>query len=75
MLESQIQSEMAHFRSKVYNCFCCFCCFPQVTTLHHGKYFAMKRVSKKHIVAKQQEEHVLFEKRILKAIQSDFIVR
>ncbi|CAB1340134.1 unnamed protein product [Coregonus sp. 'balchen'] len=28
-----------------------------VTTLHHGKYFAMKRVSKKHIVAKQQEEH------------------
>ena len=72
MLESKIQSETALFRSKVYNC---FCCFPQVTTLHHGKYFAMKRVSKKHIVAKQQEEHVLFEKRILKAIQSDFIVR
>ncbi|XP_064780889.1 cGMP-dependent protein kinase 1 isoform X1 [Oncorhynchus masou masou] len=46
-----------------------------VTTLHHGKYFAMKRVSKKHIVAKRQEEHVLFEKRILKAIKSDFIVR
>ncbi|XP_038824544.1 cGMP-dependent protein kinase 2-like isoform X3 [Salvelinus namaycush] len=45
-----------------------------VTTLHHGKYFAMKRVSKKHIVAKRQEEHVLFEKRILKAITSDFIV-
>uniref|UniRef100_A0AAY5KGH4 Protein kinase domain-containing protein n=1 Tax=Esox lucius TaxID=8010 RepID=A0AAY5KGH4_ESOLU len=30
---------------------------------------------KKHIVAKHQEEHVLFEKRILKATQSDFIVR
>ncbi|KAM6954618.1 cGMP-dependent protein kinase 1 [Aplochiton taeniatus] len=45
------------------------------TTLHHGKYFAVKRVSKQHIVAKRQEEHVLFEKRILKAIQSDFIVR
>ncbi|XP_012993908.2 cGMP-dependent protein kinase 1 isoform X1 [Esox lucius] len=46
-----------------------------VTTLQEGKYFAMKRVSKKHIVAKHQEEHVLFEKRILKATQSDFIVR
>ncbi|KAM3861355.1 cGMP-dependent protein kinase 2 [Diretmus argenteus] len=46
-----------------------------VTTVHHGKYYAMKRVSKKHIVAKRQEEHVLFEKKILKAIQSDFIVR
>ncbi|KAK0151415.1 cGMP-dependent protein kinase 2 [Merluccius polli] len=46
-----------------------------VTTLKHGKYYAMKRVSKKQIVAKRQEEHVLFEKKILKAIQSDFIVR
>ncbi|XP_071398746.1 cGMP-dependent protein kinase 1, partial [Centroberyx affinis] len=46
-----------------------------VTTVHHGKYYAMKRVSKKHIVAKRQEEHVMFEKKILKAIQSDFIVR
>ena len=46
-----------------------------MTTIHHGKYFAMKRVSKKLIVAKRQQEHVLFEKRILKAIQSDFIVR
>ncbi|XP_062323258.1 cGMP-dependent protein kinase 1 [Osmerus eperlanus] len=46
-----------------------------VTTIHHGKYFATKRVSKKLIVAKRQQEHVLFEKRILKAIQSDFIVR
>ncbi|KAG7264930.1 hypothetical protein CRUP_027121 [Coryphaenoides rupestris] len=35
----------------------------------------MKRVSKKHIVAKRQQEHMLFEKKILKAIQSDFIVR
>ncbi|KAJ8356693.1 hypothetical protein SKAU_G00194870 [Synaphobranchus kaupii] len=46
-----------------------------VTTLHHGKYYALKRVSKKHIVAKRQEEHVKFEKRILLEIQSDFIVR
>ncbi|CAL8316948.1 unnamed protein product [Merluccius merluccius] len=46
-----------------------------VTTLKHGKYYAVKRVSKKQIVAKRQEEHVLFEKKILKAIQSDFIVR
>lgn len=38
-------------------------------------YYAMKRVSKKHIVAKRQEEHMLFEKKILKAIQCDFIVR
>ncbi|KAJ3606262.1 hypothetical protein NHX12_025782 [Muraenolepis orangiensis] len=45
-----------------------------VTTLKHGKYYAMKRVSKKHIVAKRQEDHMLFEKKILKAIQSDFIV-
>ena len=47
----------------------------KVTTLKHGKYYAVKRVSKKQIVAKRQEEHVLFEKKILKAIQSDFIVR
>lgn len=46
-----------------------------MTTLNHGKYYAMKRVSKKHIVAKRQEEHMLFEKKILKAIQCDFIVR
>ncbi|XP_030638627.1 cGMP-dependent protein kinase 2 [Chanos chanos] len=46
-----------------------------VTTLHHGKYYAMKKVSKKHIVSKRQEQHVLFEKRILLAIQCDFIVR
>ncbi|CAL8312900.1 unnamed protein product [Lota lota] len=46
-----------------------------VTSLKYGKYYAMKRVSKKHIVAKRQEAHVLFEKKILKAIQSDFIVR
>ncbi|XP_034053560.1 cGMP-dependent protein kinase 2 [Gymnodraco acuticeps] len=45
-----------------------------VTTLNHGKYYAMKRVSKKHIVAKRQEEHMLFEKKILKATQCDFIV-
>ncbi|XP_035276952.1 cGMP-dependent protein kinase 1 [Anguilla rostrata] len=46
-----------------------------VTTLHHGKYYALKKVSKKHIVAKRQEEHIKFEKRILQEIQSDFIVR
>lgn len=46
-----------------------------VTTLHHGKYFAIKKVSKKHIVAKRQEAHVLFEKKILQMIQCDFIVR
>ncbi|CAL8394141.1 unnamed protein product [Gadus morhua 'NCC'] len=46
-----------------------------VTSVKYGKYYAMKRVSKKHIVAKRQEEHMLFEKKILKAIQCDFIVR
>ncbi|XP_061563156.1 cGMP-dependent protein kinase 2 [Cololabis saira] len=46
-----------------------------MTTENHGKFYAMKRVSKKNVVAKRQEEHVLFEKRILKSIQSDFIVR
>lgn len=35
----------------------------------------MKRVSKKQIVAKRQEEHMLFERKILKAIQCDFIVK
>ncbi|XP_077596086.1 cGMP-dependent protein kinase 1 isoform X3 [Stigmatopora nigra] len=49
--------------------------FLQMTTVNHGKYYAMKRVGKKHIVAKRQEEHMLFEKKILKAIQCDFIVR
>lgn len=47
----------------------------KMTTVNHGTYYAMKRVSKKHIVAKRQEEHMLFEKKILKAIQCDFIVR
>ncbi|KAJ0060913.1 hypothetical protein NL108_001766, partial [Boleophthalmus pectinirostris] len=46
-----------------------------MTTMNHGKYYAMKRVSKKQIVAKRQEEHMLFEKKILKTIQCDFIVR
>eukprot|EP00066_Takifugu_rubripes_P006751 XP_003971769.2 PREDICTED: cGMP-dependent protein kinase 1-like [Takifugu rubripes] len=46
-----------------------------MTTVNHGMYYAMKRVSKKHIVAKRQEEHMLFEKKVLKAIQCDFIVR
>lgn len=46
-----------------------------MTTVNHGKYYALKRVSKKQIVAKRQEEHMLFEKKILKAIQCDFIVR
>lgn len=48
---------------------------PKMTTVNHGTYYAMKRVSKMHIVAKRQEEHMLFEKKILKAIQCDFIVR
>ena len=52
----------------------CFC-YSQMTTVNHGKYYAMKRVSKKQIVAKRQEEHMMFEKKILKAIQCDFIVR
>lgn len=47
----------------------------KMTTVNHGTYYAMKRVSKKHIVAKRQEEHMLFEKKILKATQCDFIVR
>lgn len=46
-----------------------------MTTVNHGKYYAMKCVSKRQIVAKRQEEHMLFEKKILKAIQCDFIVR
>ncbi|KAF7664008.1 hypothetical protein LDENG_00192230 [Lucifuga dentata] len=46
-----------------------------MTTIKHGKYYAMKKVSKKHIVAKRQEEHMLFEKKILKVLQCDFIVR
>uniref|UniRef100_A0A8C6SK77 Protein kinase cGMP-dependent 3 n=1 Tax=Neogobius melanostomus TaxID=47308 RepID=A0A8C6SK77_9GOBI len=46
-----------------------------MTTVNHGKYYALKRVSKKQIVAKRQEEHILFEKKILKASQCDFIVR
>ncbi|KAK2890181.1 hypothetical protein Q8A73_018481 [Channa argus] len=46
-----------------------------MTTLQHRKYYAMKKVSKNHIVSKRQEEHMLFEKKILKAIQCDFIVR
>ncbi|KAM4522535.1 cGMP-dependent protein kinase 2 [Odontesthes bonariensis] len=46
-----------------------------MTTVNHGIYYAMKRVSKKQIVAKRQEEHMMFEKKILKAIQCDFIVR
>ncbi|KAG5277568.1 hypothetical protein AALO_G00119100 [Alosa alosa] len=46
-----------------------------VTTKHSGKYYAVKKVSKKHIVAKRQEGHVLFEKRILQIIQCDFIVK
>ncbi|XP_061890844.1 cGMP-dependent protein kinase 1 isoform X1 [Entelurus aequoreus] len=46
-----------------------------MTTLNYGKYYAIKRVSKKHIVAKRQEEHMLLEKKILKAVQCDFIVR
>lgn len=46
-----------------------------MTTVNHGAYYAVKRVSKKNIVAKRQEEHMLFEKAILKSIQCDFIVR
>ncbi|XP_017317717.1 cGMP-dependent protein kinase 1 isoform X1 [Ictalurus punctatus] len=46
-----------------------------VTTLYHGKYFALKKISKKLIVEKRQEEHVLFEKKLLLDIECDFIVR
>ncbi|XP_035385339.1 cGMP-dependent protein kinase 2 [Electrophorus electricus] len=46
-----------------------------VTTLHHGRYFAMKKVSKKLIVERRQGAHMLFEKRILQEIRSDFVVR
>ncbi|MBN3304341.1 KGP1 kinase, partial [Amia calva] len=46
-----------------------------VTNLEHGQYFALKRVSKRHIVAKKQEEHIKLEKRLLQEIQSNFIVR
>ncbi|KAB5517138.1 hypothetical protein PHYPO_G00185960 [Pangasianodon hypophthalmus] len=46
-----------------------------VTTLHHGKYFALKKISKKLIVEKRQEKHVLFEKKLLLDIDCDFIVR
>ncbi|XP_062857905.1 cGMP-dependent protein kinase 2 isoform X1 [Trichomycterus rosablanca] len=46
-----------------------------VTTLNHGKYYAMKKVSKKLIVEKRQTEHILFEKKLLLDIESDFIVR
>ncbi|KAM9356418.1 cGMP-dependent protein kinase 2 [Pholidichthys leucotaenia] len=46
-----------------------------MTTVNHGKYYAVKKVSKKHIVAKRQEEHMLFEKKILRAVHCDFIVR
>ncbi|XP_008396050.1 cGMP-dependent protein kinase 2 [Poecilia reticulata] len=46
-----------------------------MATVNNGKYYAMKRVSKKQIVSKRQEEHMLFEKKILKAIQCDFIVK
>ncbi len=47
----------------------------QVTTLQHRTYFAMKKISKQHVVAKKQEAHILLEKNILQAIQCDFIVR
>ncbi|XP_060739000.1 cGMP-dependent protein kinase 2 [Tachysurus vachellii] len=46
-----------------------------VTTLHHGKYFALKKISKKLIIQKRQEEHVLFEKKLMLDIECDFIVR
>ncbi|XP_073790013.1 cGMP-dependent protein kinase 1 isoform X2 [Danio rerio] len=46
-----------------------------VTTLEHRKYFAMKRISKQHVVAKKQEAHILLEKKILQGIRCDFIVR
>ncbi|XP_073673197.1 cGMP-dependent protein kinase 1 [Garra rufa] len=46
-----------------------------VTTLQHRTYFAMKKISKQHVVAKKQEGHILLEKKILQAIQCDFVVR
>ncbi|KAK1170617.1 cGMP-dependent protein kinase 1 [Acipenser oxyrinchus oxyrinchus] len=46
-----------------------------VTTLQNKHYFALKQISKKHIVSKQQQEHVLLERRILQEVQCNFIVR
>ncbi|TRY59161.1 hypothetical protein DNTS_032409 [Danionella cerebrum] len=45
-----------------------------VTTLEDRRYFAMKRISKQHVVAKKQEGHILLEKKILQTIRCDFIV-
>ncbi|XP_077075734.1 cGMP-dependent protein kinase 1 [Siphateles boraxobius] len=46
-----------------------------VTTLQDRKYFAMKKISKQHIVAKKQEGHIILEKKILQAIRCAFVVR
>ncbi|KAM9496429.1 cGMP-dependent protein kinase 1 [Clarias gariepinus] len=46
-----------------------------VTTLQYGKYFALKKISKKFVVEKKQENHVLFERKLLLDIECDFIVR
>ncbi|KAF5891949.1 cGMP-dependent protein kinase 1-like, partial [Clarias magur] len=46
-----------------------------VTTLQYGKYFAIKKISKKFVVEKRQEDHVLFERKLLLDIECDFIVR
>ncbi|XP_067272829.1 cGMP-dependent protein kinase 1 [Pseudorasbora parva] len=46
-----------------------------VTTLQHRKYFAMKKISKQHVIAKKQEGHILLERKILQAIRCEFIVR
>ncbi|XP_033872880.1 cGMP-dependent protein kinase 1 [Acipenser ruthenus] len=46
-----------------------------VTTLQNKHYFALKQISKKHIVSKQQQEHVMLERRILQEVQCNFIVR
>ncbi|MGH0144655.1 UNVERIFIED_CONTAM: hypothetical protein FKN15_003985 [Acipenser sinensis] len=46
-----------------------------VTTLQNKHYFALKQISKKHIVSKQQQEHVMLERHILQEVQCNFIVR
>uniref|UniRef100_H3AQF9 Protein kinase cGMP-dependent 3 n=1 Tax=Latimeria chalumnae TaxID=7897 RepID=H3AQF9_LATCH len=40
-----------------------------------GEYFALKKISKKHVVQMRQQEHISVEKRILQSLDCNFIVR
>ncbi|XP_039604368.1 cGMP-dependent protein kinase 1 [Polypterus senegalus] len=40
-----------------------------------AEYFALKRVSKKLIVSKRQQDHIMLEKKILQDIQCNFVVK